>query len=239
MQIAGEKDVTLWLVPTLSLLGFWKSPFTCWISLKVPLFLLMICWWIFWVPGCLALNVSSSFRTQDSASLHGQGLPSKAGQSWVCCFPWTFLEENKQPVSSVVGVRWLLIQLFPFPTLQSIMCILESRATVDAAPQYHRFKKGRKKNQLDAIIIKVYWLQVCSGWLDKLNEKFLDREILYHTPHVQSFVYTETPILCSVYFKNPLLFLQYNDMPVKPKGALAYSFTHSLLLLPSFPWPIK
>lgn len=56
----------------------------------------------------------------------------------------------------VVGVRWLLIQFFPFPTLESIMYILVSRATVDAAPQYHRFKKGRKKNQLDAIIIKVY-----------------------------------------------------------------------------------
>lgn len=54
-------------------------------------------------------------------------------------------------------------------------------------------------------------------------------------PHVQSFVYTETSILCFVYFKNQVLFLKYNDMPVKPKGALAYSFTHSLLLLPSFP----
>lgn len=61
------------------------------------------------------------------------------------------------------------------------MCILVSRTTVDAAPQYHSLKKKWEKNQLDAIIIRVYWLQVCSGWLDKLNEKFLDREILCHT----------------------------------------------------------
>lgn len=157
-------DVNLQLVPTLSVLYFWKPPFTCHISLKVPLFLLIICWWVIWVSAhgrhCLTFNVSSNLRTRNSPLLLGSGaqllsvFPAWKGaplkgrrelalqtRSLVC---W-FLKENKQPVTSVVGMGWLLIRFFLFPTLESIMCILVSRATVDAAPQYHRFKKEGKR----------------------------------------------------------------------------------------------
>ena len=80
-------------------------------------------------------------------------------------------------------MRWLLTGFFPFPILESLTYILVLRITVDASPQNHILKKKkeirRKKNQLDVIIIKAYWMQVCSGWLDQLNENFPGHKVMY------------------------------------------------------------